>query len=57
MIARGRLDELVADQESHREMIAELERRHDEATADGDIPTTDDLASQVEQFLREQENE
>jgi proteasome assembly chaperone (PAC2) family protein len=57
VIARGRLDELIADQESHREMVAELERRHDEDAGPDQIPSRDDLASQIEQFLREQENE
>lgn len=57
VIARGRLDELIADQESHREMVAELERRHDEEARPDEIPSPDDLASQIEQFLREQENE
>lgn len=57
VIARGRLDELIADQESHREMVAELERRHDEAVEAGELPSTNDLAEQVEQFLREQDGE
>jgi proteasome assembly chaperone (PAC2) family protein len=56
-ITRARLDQLIADEESHREMVAELERRHDEATRPGELPSSEDLASQIEQFLREQENE
>lgn len=57
VIARGRLDDLIADQDSHLEMVAELERRHDEASETGDDPSTGDLAAQVEQFLREQDSE
>ena len=58
VIARGRLDELIADEDSHQEMVAELERRHDEAAgAQDEIPSTEDLAAQVEQFLREQDTE
>jgi len=58
VIAKGRLDELIADEDSHQEMVAELERRHDEAAGSEDeIPSTEDLAAQVEQFLREQDTE
>ena len=51
---RRRLDELVAGDASHGEMLAELERRQDEAS-DTEIrmPTSDELAAEVEQFLRD----
>jgi len=55
IVARGRLDDLIADEESHLQMVAELERRHDEATSADAAPITDDLAAEVEQFLRDQD--
>ena len=55
IVARGRLDDLIADEESHLQMVAELERRHDEATSADEGTNTDDLAAEVEQFLREQD--
>lgn len=58
VIARGRLDELIEGRDSHQEMVAELERRHDEAAVDAeDMPSTDELAAQIEQFLRDQADE
>jgi predicted ATP-grasp superfamily ATP-dependent carboligase len=52
---RRRLDELVAGEPSHGEMLAELERRHDEAAeTETQLPTSDELAAEVEQFLRDQ---
>jgi proteasome assembly chaperone (PAC2) family protein len=55
IVARGRLDDLIADEESHLQMVAELERRHDEAISTDAGPITDDLAAEVEQFLRDQD--
>ena len=53
--ARNRLDLLVAGENAHEEMLAELERRHDALTHGGEtLPTSDELAAQVEQFLRDQ---
>ena len=52
---RRRLDELVASEPSHGDMLAELEQRHDEAAAtERELPTSDELAAEVEQFLRDQ---
>lgn len=53
---RSRLDELVAAEDSHQEMVAELERRMDEAGAMVDqMPSGEDLAAEVERFLRDQD--
>ena len=57
VIARGRLDELVAGEESHREMVEHLERQLDDTAAAADeMPSTDELAAEVEQFLKDQED-
>lgn len=57
-ITRGRLDALVAEEEAHRQMVAELEHRLDESIAtEGDLPSPDELAAQVERFLREHGDE
>jgi predicted ATP-grasp superfamily ATP-dependent carboligase len=56
--ARNRLDELVSDEDSHKAMLAELERQHDQYGHDGEtLPTSDELAAEVEQFLRSQDDE
>ncbi|NIR36726.1 MAG: PAC2 family protein [Actinobacteria bacterium] len=58
LTARNRLDRLIADEESHKEMLTELERRHDETTpSDETLPTSDELAAQIEQFLRTQDGD
>ena len=55
MISRKRLDELVASDPSHAEMIADLERRQDESSqAEIELQSTDRLADEIEEFLREQ---
>jgi len=55
MVSRKRLDQLVASDESHAEMIADLERRQDESTqAEVDLQSTDQLADEIEEYLREQ---
>lgn len=57
MIARRRLDDLVSGEPSHQEMVTELERRADDVQIAVDqLPTSDELAAQVEQFLREQDD-
>ena len=56
VIARGRLDDLIADEDSHLQMVAELERRHDEAASAGAVPIDEDIAAEVERFLREQDS-
>ena len=67
---RGRLDELVAANPDHVEMVRQLEAQWDAEAAGevsgaaergagfglGPLPSGDELAAEVERFLREQEN-
>jgi hypothetical protein len=53
---RNRLDELVADNDEHRAMLHQLETQYDAAEGlTGPLPTGDDLAAEVERFLRDQD--
>ncbi len=54
---RRQLDDLVTNEDSHREMLAQLEQHYD-LRDEGDqlLPTLDELAEEVEQFLREQQD-
>ncbi len=53
--SRKRLDELVAGDSSHAEMIADLEQRQDESSrAELEMQIPDQLASEIERFLRAQ---
>ncbi|CAB4876511.1 unannotated protein [freshwater metagenome] len=67
VIQRQRLDELVAGNDEHRAMVAELEKLYDNSeqqTLQGALPTTqftaaeiptgDELAAELEQYLRDQ---
>ncbi len=51
---RARIDELVAANPEHAEMVRRLEEAWDADEAAGGLPTGDDLAAEVERFLREQ---
>ena len=54
--ARNRLDSLVRNEDSHGEMLAQLERQYDDLLdAESSMPTSDELASEVEKFLRSQD--
>jgi predicted ATP-grasp superfamily ATP-dependent carboligase len=58
LAARNRLDELVSDEASHKAMLVELERQHDDLDHEGGtLPTSDELAAEVEQFLRTQDSD
>jgi predicted ATP-grasp superfamily ATP-dependent carboligase len=58
LATRNRLDDLVADEDGHQAMIGELERQHDQFSHDGEtLPTSDELAEEVENFLRSQDDE
>jgi predicted ATP-grasp superfamily ATP-dependent carboligase len=58
LATRNRLDELVSDEVSHKAMLAELERQHDQYGHDGaTLPTSDELVAEVEQFLRSQDDD
>lgn len=53
---RTRIDELVGNNDEHRAMVGQLERQYDTAQdIRGPLPTGDDLAAELEQFLRDQE--
>jgi len=55
---RNRLDELVSNSDEHVAMVRQLEAQVDaivDTTPAGPLPTGDDLAAELEQFLREQE--
>jgi PAC2 family len=52
--ARSRLDAIIADNPEHAEMVEHLEREADHQVQAGPIPSGDELAAELEQFLREQ---
>jgi hypothetical protein len=55
---RTRLDELVSNSDEHIAMVRQLETQVDaiiDTTPSGPLPTGEDLAAELEQFLREQE--
>lgn len=67
MIQRQRVDQLVGNNDEHREMVRSMERAYDgqdeqraaDATAlpAAPIPTGDELAAEFERFLRDHEND
>jgi hypothetical protein len=62
VLQRERLDQLVEGNDEHREMVARLERMYDDGESAPSSPPTeelelrsgDELAAEVERFLREQ---
>jgi hypothetical protein len=54
---RARLDELVSRNPEHAEMLAQLEAQDDamRRADEQELPSGDELAAEVEQFLREQD--
>ena len=54
--ARRRLDELIANSEEHAALVRQLEAQADAETERpfGPIPSGDELAAEVERFLREE---
>jgi predicted ATP-grasp superfamily ATP-dependent carboligase len=55
-LLRTRLDDLVADNPEHLEMLRQLEHHYDEsAELLGPVPTADELAAEVERYLRDLE--
>lgn len=60
-VQRERLDQLVSNNPEHATMLEQLENTYDELhgppidDAEPDIPTVDELAAEVEQFLRDQQ--
>jgi hypothetical protein len=61
IIQRQRLDQLVAGNDEHRAMVAELEELYDRSQqqtlslGSAQIPTGDELAAEFERFLRDQD--
>jgi predicted ATP-grasp superfamily ATP-dependent carboligase len=51
-----RIDELVGQNEEHRTMVQELERLVDEQPSTGPLPSADELAAELEHFLRDQDD-
>jgi predicted ATP-grasp superfamily ATP-dependent carboligase len=57
---RTRLDELIANNPEHQAMLRQLEAAHEEdepperLDAGGELPTGDELAAELERFLRDQ---
>jgi len=60
-VQRERLDQLVANNSEHASMLSQLEAAYDDVHGspieddEADIPTVDELAAEVEQFLRDQQ--
>jgi hypothetical protein len=60
-VQRERLDQLVANNAEHASMLGQLEAAYDDMHGapieddEADIPTVDELAAEVEQFLRDQQ--
>jgi proteasome assembly chaperone (PAC2) family protein len=56
---RVRIDELIADNAEHRSMVARLEEQYDHRASDaplgGLLPSGDELAAELERFLRDQD--
>jgi hypothetical protein len=53
--ARSRLDQIISANEEHARMVAALEHEADSTTGGtGSIPSGDELAAELERFLREQ---
>ena len=52
---RARLDELVGNNDDHQAMLRQLEVQFDADDMRGPLPSGDDLAAELEQFLRDQE--
>ena len=64
LIQRGRLDKLVADNAEHVQMLVRLEELYDSTGGPGDadaggpileLRSGDELAAELEQFLRDQD--
>ena len=51
---RAKIDALVAQNPEHQRMVTELERLVDTQLAPGPLPSPDELAAELERFLRDQ---
>jgi predicted ATP-grasp superfamily ATP-dependent carboligase len=52
MVQRNRIEELVQGNDEHRAMVRQLEALYDREQPD--LPSSDELAAEVERFLRDQ---
>lgn len=52
--ARARLDEIIAGNDEHARMVSALESESDSTTVTGPLPSGDELAAELERFLRDQ---
>ena len=56
MNTRGHLDQLIGSNEEHLAMIEKLEIAYDQLnSSDANLPSGDDLAEELQSFLRSQE--
>ncbi|MDH3753948.1 MAG: PAC2 family protein [Acidimicrobiia bacterium] len=55
--SRGQLDEFVNRSDEHRQLVEELESLHDNAGLQADLPTGDELAAELQRFLRDNEDD
>ena len=55
LATRSRLDGLVSDEDSHRDMLTALERQYDDAIDAEASISGDDVADQIAEFLRSQD--
>lgn len=53
--SRHRIDELVATNPEHQQMVKQLESLYDDQTSQLTIPSGEELAAEVERFLRSQD--
>ena len=51
--ARARLDQIIAGNEEHARMVAALEHEADSTADQNALPSGDELAAEVEKYLRE----
>ncbi len=57
LATRNRLDDLVSDEDSHREMLVALESQYDDLVdAEAELASGDDLEGELEAFLRSQDD-
>jgi predicted ATP-grasp superfamily ATP-dependent carboligase len=54
---RRRIDELVAQNPEHRAMVGQLEQMADQLPTPGPLPSADELAAELEHFLRRQSDD
>ncbi|MEI7591701.1 MAG: PAC2 family protein [Actinomycetes bacterium] len=55
--ARSRLDGLIADSDEHQQLVRQLEEQVDAIAAnDPNLPSGDELAAELERFLRDQDD-